>query len=211
MTRRTAIVLACGGGEAAARAATLQAPPAIPVHLVLDKLRHPWANREAAFWDHVWPEAVRALSRGGVKLEITVGPGEVGKPPGRQPVILGLRREALNVVVTDQLPMEWDNGRSVNGATLIYRGYHVCLVALNWAHGNQLPILSVNTCLHELLHALLLDIFEARPKGWLGQAREVRVDAIATRLWLFGDGSAVRAPAREYLARMRRSVREFFG
>ena len=66
---------------------------------------------------------------------------------------------------------------SLNGVTLIYRGHHICMVALNWAHGHQIPILSVNTCLHELLHALLHDIFESRPKNWTGNAREIRIDA----------------------------------
>jgi hypothetical protein len=209
MTRRSFISLAAALSKPAA--ASIAAFPVVPVRLVLDKHAKPWQGRQAKFWAEVWPEAVRDLKRGGVMLSTTKSDGEIVRPYGRQPVITGLAREALNVVVTDQIPLEWDNGRMLNGVTTLYRGHHLCVFAMNWAHAHQVPVVSVNTCLHEILHALLGDIFEIRPQGWTGQARELRVDSIATRLWLFGDGSAVREPARDYVERLQRSVREFFG
>jgi len=77
------------------------------------------------------------------------------------------------------------------------------MVALQYAHGNQVPFLSVNTCLHELLHALLQDIFVSRPKWFQTGGREVRIDWYATRLWLFHDGAAIRESAQAYLDRLR--------
>jgi hypothetical protein len=77
------------------------------------------------------------------------------------------------------------------------------MVALRHAHGNQIPFLSVNTCVHELLHALMGDIFEGRPTGVCGQAREFRVDCYATRLWLWHDGGAIRRAAKNYVERLR--------
>jgi hypothetical protein len=118
-------------------------------------------------------------------------------------VFIGLERGVINFIVTDHIPIEWDNGRALSGVTTLYRGYHLCMVALDHAHGHQVPFLSVNTCVHELLHALLHDIFEARPKGSLGKAREFRIDAYATRLWLFHDGAAIREAARSYVQRLR--------
>ncbi len=103
--------------------------------------------------------------------------------------------------------MQWDQGRALCGVTLRYRGYHLCVIALDRAHGFQLPLLSVNTCTHELLHVLLLDIFEDRPEGLAGQAREFRIDWYATRLWLFHDGAAIRGMTRNYLSRLSRSGR----
>jgi len=59
-------------------------------------------------------------------------------------------------------------------------GYPVSMIALPYAHGNQIPFLSVNTCVHELLHALLQDIFVSRPKWYQSDGREFRSDWYAT-------------------------------
>ena len=75
----------------------------------------------------------------------------------------------------------------------------MCMIALDHAHGNQIPMLSVNTCTHELLHALMLDVFEDRPAGFAGQAREFRIDWYATNLWLFHQGAAIRKSAGRYV------------
>jgi hypothetical protein len=75
------------------------------------------------------------------------------------------------------------------------------VIALRYAHGHQAPFLSVNTCVHELLHVLLGDIFEDRPAGLAGHRRELRVDWHATRMWLFHDGGAVRSATEAYLER----------
>jgi hypothetical protein len=58
----------------------------------------------------------------------------------------------------------------------------------------------VNTCVHELLHVLLNDTRTSRPKGWRGALRESRIDALATRLWLFGDGSQIRDAVKARVA-----------
>src|SRR5262249_42249412 len=81
-------------------------------------------------------------------------------------------------------------------------GYHLCLIALRYAHGNQVPFLSVNTCLHEILHALMQDIFVSRPRWFETAGREYRIDACATALWLFGDGAGIRQSARHYVSRL---------
>jgi hypothetical protein len=75
------------------------------------------------------------------------------------------------------------------------------MIALYEAHPHQVPYLSVNTCVHELLHVLLDDVAETRPKGWRGAAREFRIDLYATRLWLFHDGAEIRKAAQSYLVR----------
>jgi len=72
------------------------------------------------------------------------------------------------------------------------------------SHTHQVPFLSVNTCVHEMLHAFLGDIFENRPRGFKGQMREARIDWYATRLWLFHDPGPIAAATRQYLARLQR-------
>jgi hypothetical protein len=174
-------------------------PITVPVRIVIDTKAR-WTPRQIGrFWSVIWPEAVIDFARCGIRLENSNGTGEVERPPFRQPVLSGLIAGALNLVVTDRIPTEWDNGRALAGVTVLYRGYHVCMVALTEAHGNQIPFLSVNTCVHEILHALLHDIFVSRPGGMRGQAREARIDWYATTLWLFRTGTAIREPARTYL------------
>src|SRR5437016_3257590 len=112
----------------------------------------------------------------------------------------------INLVLTGHIPLYWDNGRALAGVTTIYEGYHVCLIALPYAHGNRMPFLSVNTCVHELLHALLQDVFVSRPKWFQIGRRELRIDWYATRLWLFHDGGAIRRSAQAYLDRLRTGV-----
>ncbi len=106
---------------------------------------------------------VRDFSRGGIELQTSDGPGEVRRSPGDNPIFVGLRRGAINLVLTDRLPLYWDNHRALAGVSTVQDGYPVCLIALRYAHGNQAPFLSVNTCVHELLHALMQDIFVSRP------------------------------------------------
>jgi hypothetical protein len=112
----------------------------------------------------------------------------------------------VNFVITDRIPVGWDKGRALSGVTTRYRGHHLCMVALNHAHCHQLPFLSVNTCVHELLHALLHDVFEGRPQGLRGEAREFRIDWYATRLWLFHDGATIRKATEAYVDRLQREL-----
>ena len=178
------------------------APLTLPIHHILDRNAKCRAHHVRNFWDSIWPQAAGDLFHCGVGISLTSVEGEVARPPSRQPVITGLRPGALNFVVTDRIPVQWDHGRGLAGVTTLYRGYHLCMAALTYAHGHRIPFVATNTVTHELLHALLLDIFENRPAGLWGQAREFRIDAIATRLWLLNDGSAVRESATKYLERL---------
>jgi len=178
----------------------------VPVHRVTDiRAQYPPA-RLRDFWSGVWPEAAGNFSRGGIELQNSDGPGEIRHTAGDKPIFLGLRRGVINLVLTGHVPMYWDRGRALAGVSTIYEGYHVCLIALRYAHGDRVPYLSVNTCVHELLHMLLQDVFVSHP-NWLQIAgRESRIDWYATRLWLFHDGSAIRESARAYLQRLRPSA-----
>jgi hypothetical protein len=175
----------------------------VPVHVVIDR-RARWSPKEIGnFWKSMWPEAVHDLARCGVQIDSEVRAGEVKRTPGGSPDFIGVEPGVINLVITDMIPMRWDGGRGLAGVTTRYEGYHLCVIALSHAHGNQIPLLSVNTCLHELLHALMLDIYESRPSGAAGEQREFRIDSAATGLWLFGQGNAVRESARRYVERLR--------
>jgi hypothetical protein len=99
--------------------------------------------------------------------------------------------------------MYWDRGRASAGITTIHEGYHVCVIALSYAHGHRAPFLSVNTCMHELLHAFFQDLFVARPSWFEAASREVRIDWHATRLWLFHEGAFIRESAEAYVRRLK--------
>jgi hypothetical protein len=191
-------------------AGVLPAPPAasvsVPIHLVIDS-RPKWPPEQIGrFWSGLWPQTVQNFASGGIRLDVATAAGEVKRSPGGRPIFVGLDRAALNFVVTDQIPMLWDRARALSGVTTRCEGYHVCVAALNYAHRHQIPYLSVNTCVHEMLHALLGDIFEDRPAGVTGAARELRVDWYGTRLWLFHEGTHIRKSAHTYVERLRWEV-----
>jgi len=188
--------------------APLPTPLIVPVHLVLDRQAKLRSEQLDRFWSRIWPQAVRDLGRCGIHLQTSMRTADVLRPPGREPILTGLEPNAINLVITNKLPTQWDSGRALSGVTTLYRGYHVCMAALDRAHCHELPFVSVNTCLHELLHVLLLDVFEDRPKGLLGQAREFRIDTYATLLWLFHEGAAIRNAAQIYVDRMRAPVQK---
>ncbi|HYI94934.1 MAG TPA: hypothetical protein VEX68_15425 [Bryobacteraceae bacterium] len=198
MTRRAVLFLT------AARSAPSADPP-IVVHVlhIIDSRAKLKPDQLSGFWSHIWPEAVRDFARCGIEIQSRSISGEVRRLPSGQPDFIGLESGVINFVITDHLPMEWDKGRALSGVTTLYRRHHLCVIALNFAHGHQAPFLSVNTCVHELLHVLLHDVFESRPKSFYGAAREFRVDLHATRLWLFHDGAAIRQAAQSYVERMR--------
>ncbi len=199
MTRRGFLpLLAAATPSVRAARATL----VLPIHHILDRNAKCRAHHVRDFWNSIWPQAAADLFHCGIGISLTSTEGEVARPPSRQPIITGLRPRALNFVVTDRIPVQWDHGRALSGVTTLYRGYHLCMAAVTHAHGHRIPFVATNTVTHELLHALLMDILENRPAGLWGQARELRVDAIATRLWLFNDGSAMREPATKYLERL---------
>jgi hypothetical protein len=180
-----------------------EAPLVVPVRHLVDKRAKLTPEQTRLFWSRTWPEAVRDLGRCGIRLQCSLKEAEIRRSPGGLPIFAGLERGVINFVITDQVPLEWDSGRGLSGVTTLYRGYHLCMAALNYAHGHQVPFLSVNTCMHELLHALLHDIFEGRPSGFLGAAREFRIDLYATRLWLFHDGIMIRKGSEAYVQRLR--------
>jgi hypothetical protein len=186
--------------------AASQALVVVPVHQILNSHANLLAEQIGSFWSRIWPEAVRDFGFCGIRFDCTVTTGEVKRSPGDRPVFTGLDRSVLNFVITDRIPMAWDGGRALSGVTTMFEGYPLCMVALNHAHCHQIPFLSVNTCVHELLHVLMLDIFEGRPDGFAGQAREFRIDCYATGLWLFHDGAAIRKSAHTYVERLRAEV-----
>lgn len=201
MTRRNFLAVA-----GLAQGATSTGGLDVPVCLIQDGRAKFEKDRLAAFWREIWAQALRDLGRCGIRLDVKRAAGEVKRLPSNRPSLTGLERGRLNVVVTNQLPLAWDNGRGLNGVTTLYQGFHLCMFAVHFAHGHQVPLLSVNTCVHELLHALCGDIFENRPEGAAGAWRELRIDALATRLWLFGDGVGVRLMAERYVRRLRGSA-----
>ena len=199
MTRRGFLSLA-------AFAAGPPAPPrlVLPLHRVLDgRLRPNDPGRKS--WPPLWSEAARDFRQGGIDFDLTDGAGEVRLSPAGNPIFTGLQRGAINVVATDVIPINWDGGRALAGVSTIHEGYHICLIALRYAHGNQVAFVSVNTCLHEILHVVLQDVYLKPPKWYQAGGREVRVDYYATRLWLFHDGAEVRKAGAEYLRRLKRS------
>jgi hypothetical protein len=160
------------------------------------------------FWWRIWPEAVRSFSRCGIQLQCTDVKGEIKISPGDGPIFVGLERGVINLVLTDHLPMAWDKARSLAGMTTLYEGYHLSVIAVSYAHGYQVPFLSTNTCVHELLHLLLQEVFLKRPKWYQVNEREMRADWYATRLWLFHDSGAIREAAAAYLDRLRNASRQ---
>jgi len=201
MTRRQFIATAAGA--VAAVPAKAETPLIVPVHQVTDKRAEFTPEQLQDFSSNLWSEAVRDFGGCGIELQTSEGVGEIRRSPAGRPLFEGLERGAINVVLTDYVPLHWDSGRGLAGVSTQYEGRHLCLLALNHAHGHRIPFVSVNTCVHELLHVLLQDIFVS-PEGWWPRAeREVLIDWHATRLWLFHDGGAVREAARAYLERLR--------
>ena len=199
MTRRDFI----GAAAMATVASAAQAPLIVPVHRVMDS-RAKWTPEQLRrFSTRIWPEAIRDFSQGGIQLQGSEASGEIRRSPGDRPIFVGLERGVINVVVTDHIPMKWDGARGLAGVTVLHEGYHLCVIALSHAHGNQIPFVAVNTCVHELLHALLQDIFVSHPKWFQVGGREFRIDFYGTCLWLFHDGAAVRKSAQDYVRRLR--------
>ena len=181
-------------------------PLMVPVHRVMDSRAKCTPQQVRHFSTSIWPEAVRDFGRCGIQFQVSEVTGVVRRSPGGRPVFVGLEHGAINLVITDQIPQNWDRGVGLTGVSAQFDGYHLSMVALDYAHGHQIPFLAVNTCVHELLHVLLQDIFEVHPQGLSGYEREFRIDWYATRLWLFHDGAFIRREAEAYLERLRSAV-----
>jgi len=179
------------------------APLIVPLHRVMDARAKCTLEQVSHFSSSIWPEAVRDFQRCGIQFQVSQVTGEVRRSPGGRPVFIGLEQRAINLVITDHILQNWDQGKGVTGVSTHYDGYDISMIALDYAHGHQIPFLAVNTCVHELLHVLLMDIFEIHPKGLPGYEREFRIDWYASRLWLFHDGAAIRTSAEAYIERLR--------
>ena len=200
MTRRDLFRAAAFAGEAAGQRVI------VPVRRVMDARARCTPEDLSRFWWSIWPEAYREFDRCGIQLATTDAAGEIRRSPSDRPMFIGLERHVVNLVLTDHIPLYWDNGRGLAGLTmLLENAYHVCLIALSVAHANQAPFLSLNTCVHELLHALMQDIYLRDRPGWFRSGEhESRIDGYATELWLFHGSAAVRESARAYVNRLRR-------
>src|SRR5438874_9212299 len=150
MTRREFLSVA---SLAAVARAPSQTPLIVPVNLVVDARARLRAGQVGHFWSSIWPEAARDFERCGIRFQSSLRAGDIWRPAHRQPVISGLGAGAINLVITDRVPGVWEEGRGLSGVTTRYRGYHLCVIALNFAHGHQIPLILVNTCVHALLHA----------------------------------------------------------
>ena len=173
----------------------------LPVNRVTDTRAKIPPDVHRRFWGTVWPEAVRTFHRGGVELQCTDTKGAVKFSAADRPMMEGLDKGKLNLVLTDRIPMLWDNARGLAGVTTIYERCDVSVIAMRRAHAFRVPFVDTNTVVHEMLHALLGDVLVKRPKWYQTNEREWRVDAYATRLWMLGDGAAVRRAVAAYVAR----------
>ena len=200
LSRRAALQLLTGQIVTAAAG---RAPLRVPVRRIVDSRANFSPQQLHAFWWRIWPEAVRIFSRCGIELAASDARGEIRRSPSSQPIFAGVEHGVINLVVTRQIPLGWARGRGVSGMTTIWNGHHVCVVALDHAHVNRVPVIAVNTVVHELLHALLQDVFIVRPTWAQTEQHELRVNWTATRLWLFHDGSGIRESADAYLTRLR--------
>ena len=182
----------------------LQAVPPleVPVLCLTDKNAKSSASTIRQFRSAVWNEAVATFAKCGITLRLDQRSGEVRKHPSGGPRFIGLERGKVNIVLTDYVPADWDSGRFSAGVSTIEEGYHLCVISLYAAHGNRIPFLSVNSVVHELLHIFLQDIFVARGDMIHAYGRESRTDWYATRMWLLGEGTAVRDSTRQYLGRL---------
>src|SRR5215469_14694534 len=85
----------------------------VPIRRIGDgKARFP-AGSLQRFWHSIWPEAVTDFGRRRIALQTTDGPGEVGHTAADRPVFTGLRRGALNLVLTDEPPLHSHDARSL--------------------------------------------------------------------------------------------------
>lgn len=177
----------------------------VPVLQLIDQRARLNSNDLQRFRRDVWDEAVRLFRAGGVALLTTERDGEIKLYPSGRPRITGLEKGLVNIVITSAVPLAWDRGRSVCGVATIYEGYHLSVIAVKNAYPNRLPVLAVNTVVHELLHILGGDL-QANRSGLLkGADRELTADWRATRLWLTGTMPGLRQQAQSFMKALRTS------
>ena len=180
-------------------AAKAPAVVTVPLRRVTDARAKCTPKQWQHWWNAIWPEAVHDFQRGGIRFQVTDAQGEIKRTASDRPIFTGLARGTVNLVITDHVPLDYG---ATAGVTTRWDGYDLCVIALYNAHANQVPYFSVNTCVHELLHLLLQDVYLNRPKRYQTGEHETRIDWYATRLWLFGEGGAIRTSAAAYLKRL---------
>src|SRR5258705_12120532 len=111
MTRRDFVSTAA----AAVIPANSQTPLIAPVNLVMDSRAKCTPQQLRRFFSSIWPEAVRDFNRCGIQLQGNQRTGEIKLSPGGRPIFTGLERGAINVVLTDRIPIAWDSGRALLG------------------------------------------------------------------------------------------------
>ena len=110
----------------------------VPVRQVFDSRAKSTPEQLRRFTSNIWPQTVRDFKRCGIQLQSTQVTGEVRRSPAGRPIFVGLEHGVINLVITDSIPLDWDNGRGLTGVTTRYEGYHLCMIALNFAHGHQI-------------------------------------------------------------------------
>jgi hypothetical protein len=198
MTRRAFLTMA----SAPAVLSASGDPLVVPVHHIIDSRANFKPDQLQRFSTDVWQEAVRDFSRCGIAFKTSVQGGEIRRSPSDRPIFTGLEPGVVNMVLTGSIPLAWDNGRRLSGVATRWYGYHLCVIAVRYAHAHQIPFLSVNTCVHELMHVLLQDVYESHPQGAGRSVREWRIDLYATRLWLFRECPGLRDAASAYVGRL---------
>jgi hypothetical protein len=173
----------------------------LPIRLTFDAHAKLSPAQLDLFHKSLWPETLRGFASAGVSLQVAPAAGYIRRLPSGTPMFTHLDRGAINLIVTSDIPLHWDQGRGLAGVSLLYDRSHLCLIALRRAHPHHVPFLSVNTVLHEL-HVILEDVYVQEPSPIESSRRELRADLAATRLWLFPSNPAVAEYVRRFLPRL---------
>jgi hypothetical protein len=93
----------------------------VPIRRVMDRYAQCTPEQLRRFWWSIWPEAVKDFNGGGIQLECSGATREIRRSPGGRPIFTGLSAEAINLVLTDHIPVAWDNGRAPGGMSACMR------------------------------------------------------------------------------------------
>src|SRR5579872_6333048 len=104
MTRREFVSTTAAGSVPS----SLPVPLIVPIHRVMDSRAKCTPQQVRRFSSSIWPEAARDFERCGIQFQISPVTGEVRCSPGGRPVFAGLVHGTINLVITDQIPQNWD-------------------------------------------------------------------------------------------------------
>jgi hypothetical protein len=93
----------------------------VPIRRVMDRYAQCTPEQLRRFWWSIWPEAVKDFNGGGIQLECSGATREIRRSPGGRPIFTGLSAKAINLVLTDHIPVAWDNGRAPGGMSACMR------------------------------------------------------------------------------------------